>query len=461
MNLRNAHSTLLTVPIILSGVITASVLAQSALAQSALAQTDGMSRRELQELYNLCSRSPYNSRCEGLEIPVTLDGRLGEVAGCSLWNGTRTETGDCKVRVEGDRLLVYMETGEPIELLNNQLGTIAVEIPTHQIFAQNYQIWSVVHRLEFGFVPEPIVNQDYRTNSLNILTNEALAVSLQEQLNIPSLNRSPLDQVHSSDQVSSMAGSATPALVERLLETRSCVRCNLQGADLAAADLEDVNLEGANLEGANLQGAKLEGAYLVGANLNNATLTEADLGGVNFTFATLQGAVLDRANLKAVNFQGANLQDASLQEARLIAPAFLYQANLENANLSNVRLEGANLESANLAGANLTNANLSDVNVNISGIPGNDYEFGERLLDALVLPLPFFSWSEGGVEFNTNLNGANLRNANLTGADLEQVSWQGADLSGANLTGAQNTELTDANLCGATMPDGSRSNQGC
>ncbi len=73
----------------------------------------------------------------------------------------------------------------------------------------------------------------------------------------------------------------------------------------------------------------------------------------------------------------------------------------------------------------------------------------------------------------TNLRGANLRNANLSSADLKLVDLReanligaildkadlrGADLTGADLTGAY---MFETNFCGAIMPDGQKSSQGC
>ncbi|PZV16991.1 MAG: pentapeptide repeat-containing protein [Pseudanabaena sp.] len=72
-----------------------------------------------------------------------------------------------------------------------------------------------------------------------------------------------------------------------------------------------------------------------------------------------------------------------------------------------------------------------------------------------------------------NLRNANLRNANLFSADLKFVDLRDAnligaildkaDLSGADLTGADltSTYMTETNFCGATMPDGQKSSEGC
>ncbi|NJR64679.1 MAG: pentapeptide repeat-containing protein [Leptolyngbyaceae cyanobacterium CRU_2_3] len=72
--------------------------------------------------------------------------------------------------------------------------------------------------------------------------------------------------------------------IQSLLETKQCLDCNLQGANLARLDLKQTNLEGANLKGANLRGASLGNANLERANLQNANLEGADLGCNAFSF---------------------------------------------------------------------------------------------------------------------------------------------------------------------------------
>lgn len=51
-----------------------------------------------------------------------------------------------------------------------------------------------------------------------------------------------------------------------------------------------------------------------------------------------------------------------------------------------------------------------------------------------------------------------LREANLIGAILDKADLRGADLTGADLTNAYTSET---NFCGAIMPDGKKSNEGC
>ena len=134
--------------------------------------------------------------------------------------------------------------------------------------------------------------------------------------------------------------------LDRLEETKSCLRCDLRWAKLSGADLEGSKLAGAylikadlqeaNLAKANLGGARLAGANLRGANLRNANLrfssligtdlTQADLRGSNLRNARLSRAVLTRTNLKDANLQGAQLQDALLREVRGLTQRQLSQA---------------------------------------------------------------------------------------------------------------------------------------
>jgi uncharacterized protein YjbI with pentapeptide repeats len=60
--------------------------------------------------------------------------------------------------------------------------------------------------------------------------------------------------------------------------------------------------------------------------------------------------------------------------------------------------------------------------------------------------------------FSADLKLADLREANLIGAILDKADLRGADLSGADLTGAY---INETNFCGAIMPDGQKSSEGC
>lgn len=60
--------------------------------------------------------------------------------------------------------------------------------------------------------------------------------------------------------------------------------------------------------------------------------------------------------------------------------------------------------------------------------------------------------------FSADLKLADLRDANLIGAILDKADLRGADLTGADLTSAY---ISETNFCGAIMPDGQKSSEGC
>lgn len=105
------------------------------------------------------------------------------------------------------------------------------------------------------------------------------------------------------------SGTAYGASVEenkkRLLETRECPGCDLNGANLTDTNLSGAELSGANLHGANLMGANLKGANLKGANLHGANLMDSNLEGANLVGAYLVSANLARTNLKDAKVKGA------------------------------------------------------------------------------------------------------------------------------------------------------------
>lgn len=176
--------------------------------------------------------------------------------------------------------------------------------------------------------------------------------------------------------------------VRQLLNTKACVECNLQNANLRDTYLEKADLKGANLQKANLQDAFLEQANLKGANLQKANLKGAFLEAVD-----LKGANLAGVNLEGANLTGAILLDVNLEEANLEG------ANLAGATLGAVNLRGANLEGANLIGAGLGGANLE----------------GANLTSVLLGKY-------------TNLGGANLKDANLNRVNLADARLDGAIL---------------------------------
>lgn len=87
------------------------------------------------------------------------------------------------------------------------------------------------------------------------------------------------------------AQASDPTHLDQLTKTRSCVGCDLSGANLAGWVLPKTDLTGANLTGASLYKAQLSQATLDGAVLVDADLTGANLLGARN--ANLSGAKTD------------------------------------------------------------------------------------------------------------------------------------------------------------------------
>ncbi len=80
--------------------------------------------------------------------------------------------------------------------------------------------------------------------------------------------------------------------IRRLLITKICENCDLEGADLRRKNLSNANLRGAELTDAILYSTNLRGADLSNANLRGAELSSAILFSANLRGADLTGAIL-------------------------------------------------------------------------------------------------------------------------------------------------------------------------
>ncbi|NJM45857.1 MAG: pentapeptide repeat-containing protein [Alkalinema sp. RU_4_3] len=114
-------------------------------------------------------------------------------------------------------------------------------------------------------------------------------------------------QLCSAEQAKKATPKVVQQSVQRLLNRRECVNCDLSYVNLAGADLTKVNLTGANLTGTNLAGAHLNGAKLRQTKLKSANLTEALLVG-----ADLRGAVAPAVNFNRAKLAGADLSGDSI-----------------------------------------------------------------------------------------------------------------------------------------------------
>ncbi|MFG6098980.1 pentapeptide repeat-containing protein [Leptothoe sp. ISB3NOV94-8A] len=437
------------------------------LSATSRAQTEELS---LDELYRLCSSFPFNSRCEGFEAPIPLNDRDGTQVNCGLDLSQVDASGDCRLLIEDNILVVYAEEGDPIEPLDNQKGSREIRIPFDQIFSTALRIWDreidataffvggqlYIQRNEaeyggferdyvpgdsderegrgkedfaevaIGFIESPETD-GHRSNILRVTSTEEFGAYLLEQL-----GRGDIGAITTT--LTTPNFSVEDAR-QQLMETNACIRCDLSGVDLSELDLDKANLEGAVLAGANLSGADFSEAYLVGADLSGANLTETDFSRAKLGLANLSAATMDAVDLHAASLPLANLQDAKMPNAEL-GGAHLAGANLINVDLSNADLTEFTSTGfipflglqrfrlyANLRGADLTNSTLSMA----------DFD------DAVLAD-------------------AQLVGANLTDANLNDVALRGADLTGATVA---EDILAEARLCGATMPSGDVFTEGC
>lgn len=300
---------------------------------------------------------------------------------------------------------------------------------TNRVFS-GWSQTKVTTYVEIDFLMElpgnPTDGTPNRTNFLTLRTSDEFDASLREAFSAAS--QDSLATLRAQLSTSAYSNSDQATQIEQLLEDNTCIQCDLRQADLSGADLEEANLEGANLEGADLSGANLKGAYLVGVNLDQANLSEANLSRARLTLATLQNANLSQSTLNIANLQNVLLQ---------------------NADLSGAEVQGVDLSRSDLTGANLEDADLSQFRVQRSAL-----SLLTNPTAMLVVPTD---------RYTTVLRDTNLSNANLKGADFQEAVFDSTNLRGADLTDAQlaETDTAGASFCGATMPDGKQSQQGC
>lgn len=119
----------------------------------------------------------------------------------------------------------------------------------------------------------------------------------------------------------------------RLLETKHCVACRLQDADLVFADLRDSDLRQAKLQRANLNRAQLDGADLSGADLSFTSLTGASLRGTNLKGAILVGTDLRQSDLSEAILDPDALARSHWKQAIGVDASASSHADLHNAGV--------------------------------------------------------------------------------------------------------------------------------
>ena len=76
-----------------------------------------------EETYRLCSKFPHNSKCEGIEAPVSLEEREGGKTFCQIRWSDIQKLQACKFIVQDNTIKVYLETGKKLNLLDCLLYT--------------------------------------------------------------------------------------------------------------------------------------------------------------------------------------------------------------------------------------------------------------------------------------------------------------------------------------------------
>lgn len=153
--------------------------------------------------------------------------------------------------------------------------------------------------------------------------------------------------------------------LNRLVEERKCMKCNLRGADLSGMNLERVDLSESDLSGANLHGTSLKEAKLDKAVLRNADLSEANLYQAVLKEADLSGANLSSIDLTYGDVTGANFSSANLSSANLL-DLHMDKVNFSGADLTGTQASGVSLSGANWNGAILRETNLTGAKVDWS-----------------------------------------------------------------------------------------------
>lgn len=457
------------------------------------------------ELYRFCSRFPFNSRCQGYKIPLSLEKRAGDLGECSLKsnNLNLTESASCKASITDTNLVIYLEKGKPLDFLDEQRATREFIIPLNKVITLDYSEYSRnnhstfwnsgiiggvigtiaareedLSEIEISFTTPLAPGVDH-LEFLTFVTEQDLGSNLQNQLKQLTHKGLPIPYEQEKANYLEVLGTGhqNSEQLDQLLKTNKCKQCDLRGANfdaanLVQADLTLINLDGAKLQSANLDSVKLRGASLRAANLegvilSNANLTPksthrtnlrlADLNHANLSNAKLRGANFGKANLESANLENANLSNAVVNQGewQYIFPTNLSEANLHNAKLSSSKLKGALLLDADLSSADLNSANLRLTQLDRANLTNANLSHADLDKASLVnAKLTSADLRNAQLEL-ANLDSANLTNANLSYADLNRALLVNADLSGANLNSAR---LSDVDLSGANLTDADLTN---
>jgi uncharacterized protein YjbI with pentapeptide repeats len=176
--------------------------------------------------------------------------------------------------------------------------------------------------------------------------------------------------------------------------------------------------------------------------INSKSCIQCDLHNVNLSNLDLTGAVLTGANLNSSLFQKAILTNADLSSCDLRKTRFT-AALLNGVNMQGSRLNGANFSQTSLRGANISHAylNRDDINGYTAAVFSNAYMANVDLsfsdcTRAVFSNSHFFSDNGTATAEKANLSGAMFDGTVLYGTNFNQVTLNGTIFSNANLVNA-------------------------
>jgi len=145
--------------------------------------------------------------------------------------------------------------------------------------------------------------------------------------------------------------------IEGLLNSKTCVKCQLNLVGLSCLNLSQINFSGSVLKRMDFYQADLSKANFSGSQLSESVLTASNLNHANMSYIKIAKSVLSNATLKNANLSHALLANVDLQRANLT------NANFSHSTLRNVSLSNADLRGANFTGAILENVDLTGAKV--------------------------------------------------------------------------------------------------
>lgn len=237
---------------------------------------------------------------------------------------------------------------------------------------------------------------------LGLTTGSALAAS--------PMDRDPSVEGNSSRRFNWVAQASSP--YQQLVQTRSCVGCNLSNLDLQGLDLSGANLQDANLSNVDFSNSNLRQANLSGANLYLTNFSGSDLSQANFENASAKSANFSAAILKQASFLDTTATYANFSDADFS------DASIENSNFSDSNLTAATFANASITATKFNYATLDQSNFGTANVSDSSFNSASTTGATLPSSQPIASNSDGG-ETDTSVS------EDESGTSLEEASDSG------------------------------------